>query len=127
MRGLGRVCAADVRYRIVDAETLLPEPGPHPAASPYDKGVGAALGVRAFGVFQVELPPGAQSVRHDHADDRAEDVYAVIRGSGAVVVDGDEVPLRPGMFVAVTPASSRFVRAGSDGLVYIAICAPLRG
>lgn len=114
-------------YRIVDVATLSPEPGPHPAASPYDKGVGAALAVRAFGVYQVELPPGAQSVEHDHAADGAEDVYAVLRGSGAVIVDGVEVPLRPGMFVAVTPASSRCVRAGSEGLVYIAMCAPLRG
>jgi uncharacterized cupin superfamily protein len=81
------------------------------------------LGVRGFGVYLVELPPGAQSVPHDHAVDRAEDVYAVLRGSGALGVDGDEVPLRPGMFVAVTPTSARCVRAGGEGLVYIAICA----
>jgi uncharacterized cupin superfamily protein len=112
-------------YRLVDIATLPPAPGAHPAASPYDKGVGAALGVRAFGVYQVELPPGAQSVEHDHAVDRAEDVYAVLRGTGALAVDGDEVALRPGMFVAVTPAASRCVRAGGEGLVYIAICAPV--
>ena len=107
---------------MVDAAALPAAPGPHPAASPFDKGVGAALGVLGFGVYQVELPPDAQTVPHDHADDRAEDVYAAIRGSGVVVVDGEEVPISPGRFIAVTPESTRHVRAGYDGLAFIAIC-----
>jgi uncharacterized cupin superfamily protein len=109
-------------YRVVDAAALPAAPGPHPAASSYDKGVGAALGVQAFGIYQVELPAGAQTVAHDHADDRAEDVYAAIRGAGVVVVDGEEVGIGPGTFVAVTPDSTRYVRAGENGLVFIAIC-----
>jgi mannose-6-phosphate isomerase-like protein (cupin superfamily) len=96
----------------------------HPAASAYDKGVGEALGVGAFGIYQVELPPDAETVRRNHVDDNAEDVYAVVSGTGAVVVDGHEVPVRPGQFVAVTPESSRHVRAGENGLVFIAVCAP---
>jgi len=109
-------------YRSVDAAGVAARPGPHPAASVYDKDLGPALGVRAFGVYQVELPPGAETVAHDHVDDGAEDVYAVIRGSGVVVVDGAEVPLAPGTFVAATPDSTRHVRAGPEGLVFIAIC-----
>jgi uncharacterized cupin superfamily protein len=111
-----------VGYRLVDAAALTAAPGPHPAASPFDKGVGAALGVQAFGVYQVELPAGAQTVAHDHADDGAEDVYAVIRGTGVVVVDGEEVAIGPGAFIAVSPDSTRHVRAGEDGLIFIAIC-----
>jgi uncharacterized cupin superfamily protein len=111
-----------VAYTVVDAEALPAAPGPHPAASPFDKGVGAALGVRGFGVYQVELPPGAETVTHDHADDDAEDVYAAVSGSGVVVVDGDEVSIAPGTFIAVTPDSTRHVRAGDDGLTFIAIC-----
>jgi len=107
---------------VVDVAELRAAPGPHPAASAYDKGVGAALGVRGFGVYQVELPPGAQTVAHDHAADGAEDVYAAIHGTGVVVVDGDEVPIAPGRFIAVTPDSTRHVRAGDDGLTFIAIC-----
>ena len=84
-------------YRAVDAAELAAAPGPHPAASAYDKGVGAALGVQRFGIYQVELPPGAETVAHDHAEDGAEDVYAVIRGSGSVLVDDEEVPVRPGL------------------------------
>jgi dihydrodipicolinate synthase/N-acetylneuraminate lyase/quercetin dioxygenase-like cupin family protein len=114
-------------YTTVDAAALSAAPGPHPAASPYDKGVGAALGLRAFGAYQVELPPGAETVRHDHRDDGAEDMYAVLRGSGVVVVDGEEVAVHPGRFIAVAPESRRSVRAGSEGLVFIAVCAPLAG
>jgi uncharacterized cupin superfamily protein len=110
-------------YTSVNAATVEPVPGPHPAASPYDRGVGTALGVGAFGIYQVELPPGAETVRHDHADDKAEDVYAIIRGHGTVVVDDEEVPVGPGQFIAVTPDSMRHVRAGDAGLVFIAVCA----
>jgi mannose-6-phosphate isomerase-like protein (cupin superfamily) len=61
---------------------------------------------------------------HGHREDRAEDVYAAIHGTGTVIVDGEEVPLGPGRFIAVTPDSARHVRAGDDGLVFIAVCAP---
>lgn len=110
-------------YTTVDAIALNPAPGPHPAASPYDKDLGQALDVRAFGLYQVEPPPGGQTVRHDHTDDGAEDVYSIVHGTGTVVVDGQEVPVRAGQFIAVTPDSARQVRAGDSGLVLIAVCA----
>jgi uncharacterized cupin superfamily protein len=110
-------------YIRVDAAALDPTPGPHPAASRYDKGVGQALGVRAFGMYQVELPPGAETVRHNHVSDGAEDVYAVVNGTGTVVVDDQAVSVRPGQFVAVTAESERYVRAGDSGLNFIAVCA----
>jgi mannose-6-phosphate isomerase-like protein (cupin superfamily) len=110
-------------YTRVDAATLEPAPGPHPAASPYDRGVGTALGVAAFGIYQIELPPGAETVPHDHINDQAEDVYAFIRGHGTVVVDREEVPVGPGQFIAVEPGSVRHVRAGDVELVFIAVCA----
>jgi mannose-6-phosphate isomerase-like protein (cupin superfamily) len=97
--------------------------GSHPAASRYDRDIGAALEIDAFGIYQVELPRGATTTRHDHARDRAEDVYAAVRGSGVVVVDDEEVPLEAGQFIAVRPDSARYVRAGEDGLTLIAVCA----
>ena len=96
-------------YKIADALSLPAAPGPHPAASPYDKGIGRRLGLRS-------------SVEHDHLDDGAEDMYAVIKGDGHLVTEGEQVPLRTGMFVAVTAGSARYVRAGDTGLVYIAVC-----
>jgi uncharacterized cupin superfamily protein len=111
-----------VGYRVVAAADVAAEPGPHPAASAYDRGIGAALGVERFGIYQVELPPGAETVAHDHGEDGAEDVYAILGGAGVVLVDGTEVAVQPGMFIAVDRDSTRQVRAGPDGLVFIAVC-----
>ncbi|MGU3433211.1 cupin [Actinomycetes bacterium M1A6_2h] len=113
-------------HTIVDVATISSGHGPHPAASPYDKRVSEALGVRAFEVYQVELPAGAETVRHDHVDDRNEDVYAVISGSGWVVVDDVPTRVGPGHFISVDIESTRFLRAGDDGLVFIAVCAEPR-
>lgn len=85
-----------------------------------------ALGISAFGLYQVELPAGEATVRHNHIQDGAEDAYAVIRGNGVVVIDEHEVPVGPGEFIAVTPESDRYIRAGESGLSFIAICAPTR-
>ncbi len=47
-----------VTYWIIDAAAIEAGRGPHPAASPFDRRVGEALGLRAFELYQVELPPG---------------------------------------------------------------------
>lgn len=109
-------------YRIVDPAELTSGRGPHPAGSPYDKHVSKSLGLNAFEVYRVELPPGAATTPHDHVQDQVEDVYAFLRGSGWVMVDDEPVAVEPSLFVAVDLESSRFVRAGDDGLDFIAIC-----
>ena len=38
-------------YKIVDAASVQPGPGPHPAASPFDKRISEQLGVTAFEVY----------------------------------------------------------------------------
>jgi uncharacterized cupin superfamily protein len=108
--------------KVIHVSSLPAAPGPHPAASQYDKGIGRRLGLQTFDVYQVELPPGAHSVEHNHSDDGAEDMYAVIQGEGQVVVDGQDMPVQTGTFVAVTADSSRYIQAGDAGLVYIAVC-----
>jgi uncharacterized cupin superfamily protein len=112
-------------FRLRNASQVQTGPGSHPAASQFDKCVGEELGIRAFGLYQVELPGGAETVRHDDRDDGAEDAYAVLRGTGVVIVDNHEVSVGPGDFIAVTPESTRQVRADDSGLVLIAMCAPI--
>jgi uncharacterized cupin superfamily protein len=114
-----------VAFRLRNASEVAPGRGSHPAASKFDKCIGNELGISAFGLYQVELPSGAETVRHDHRDDRAEDAYAVLRGSGVVVVDEEEVSVAPGDYITVTPDSTRYVRADDGGLVFIAMCAPI--
>jgi quercetin dioxygenase-like cupin family protein len=80
-----------------------------------------ALGVSAFGINQLELPPNAEGPEHDHSGDGQEEVYAVVRGSGTVKIGDEEHELRPGVFVFTSPDQSRQMRAGPDGLAWIGI------
>lgn len=109
-------------YTIVDPATMPAEPGPHPAASPYDKRVSDHLGLTTFAAYLVELPPEATTVPHDHVDDDVEDLYVIVRGSGWLVVDDERVPVRPRQFVVVTQQSRRHLVAGADGLDLVAVC-----
>lgn len=114
-------------YVIVDASSVPAGHGPHPAATPFDRRISEALHVTAFEVYQVELPAGAETVPHDHLDDRNDDVYVVVAGDGWVVIDGAEVAVEPGQFVSVELHHRRHLRAGSNGLTVIAICAEQPG
>ncbi len=84
------------------------------------------LGVGAFGISQIELPPGASGPEHDHADDGQEEVYVPIRGRGSIRVDGEDVELHPGVVVFVTPESTRQLSGGDEGLAFVAVGAPRR-
>ena len=86
-----------------------------------------ALGARAFGFNYFVFPPNQTGREHDHADDNHEEVYFVVRGSGAMRVDGEEIELRPGRFVRVDPASTRVPTSGDDGLEFVTFGAPLGG
>jgi mannose-6-phosphate isomerase-like protein (cupin superfamily) len=104
-----------VPYAVVDADEV--EPGFMGAF----KQIRKELGVRAFGINQVELQPGAEGREHDHADSGQEEVYVVLRGGGTMTVDGEEVDLRPGRFVFVDAGSRRVPLAGPDGLSFVAV------
>ncbi|MGC4112908.1 MAG: hypothetical protein QM747_21320 [Nocardioides sp.] len=113
-------------YTVVAPESVPRERGTHPAASPFDRRVGEALGISAFGLFRVDLPPDESTVSHDHTEDQVEDVYVVLDGAGWVVIDGTDVALDAGELIAVDPRATRFVRAGPRGMDFLAICAPRR-
>ena len=86
-----------------------------------------ALGARAFGFNYFTLPSQAVGREHDHADEELEEVYVVLAGSGVMKVDGEEIALRPGIFLRVDPASTRVPVAGPDGLEFVAFGAPVDG
>ena len=109
-------------YLMTHADDVPAGGGPHPAGSPFDKRVSDRLGLAAFKMYQVELPPGASTVPHDHLQDGVEDAYAIVRGGGWLVVDDERVPVGAGHFVAVTKESSRSIVAGAHGCVLIAVC-----
>lgn len=83
------------------------------------------LGLTAFGINQLELPPSAEGPEHDHGGDGQEEVYAIIRGGGTIRIDGQEHSLEPGQYVFLAPGTSRQMVAGPDGLAWIGVgCQP---
>jgi mannose-6-phosphate isomerase-like protein (cupin superfamily) len=107
-------------YSFVDVADLEGE-GPGGAV----RKVRRALGARAFGVNYFELPANVEGREHDHAAGNQEEVYFVLDGSGVMRLDGAEVELKQGRLLRVDPATTRCPVAGPDGLVFLAIGAPL--
>ncbi len=83
-----------------------------------------ALGVSAFGINQIHLPPGGQGSRHDESATGQEEIYFVLDGDGTMAVDGDVVELQPNRYVFVPPGTTRQVQAGESGITFICIGAP---
>jgi quercetin dioxygenase-like cupin family protein len=84
-----------------------------------------ALGTNAFGINQIELPPGVSGPEHDEEDTTHEEVYVCLAGSGTLAVAGEQVALEPGRYVRVGPTVSRQMTAGDGGITFIAVGAPI--
>src|SRR5580704_17718835 len=71
--------------------------------------VRAELGITAFGVQVVDLPPssGAIAPEHDHEHDGQEELYLLLSGSGELVVPDGVVALDAETFVRLGPAVRR--------------------
>ena len=80
-----------------------------------------ALGVTAFGVNAVVMPPGYTSGRHMHQ--RQEELYFVHSGTIEFTFDGEKRVLGPGGLARVDPATVRSLRNVSDteDAVYLAV------
>jgi mannose-6-phosphate isomerase-like protein (cupin superfamily) len=82
----------------------------------------AELGVSAFGIQIVQLPPDFSDYpEHDHVDDGQEEVFLALSGSGHIEIDGERVELGPDVFVRVGPAARRKIFSGPDGLRILAL------
>jgi mannose-6-phosphate isomerase-like protein (cupin superfamily) len=86
-----------------------------------------ALDAKAFGLNYFVFPPDQVGREHDHGDTNHEEVYFVVKGSGTMRIDGDEVELRPGRFVRVEAAATRVPMSGAEGLEFVTVGAPLDG
>lgn len=82
----------------------------------------AELGARSFGLAVIELEPNAGNhPDHDHVAAGQEEVFAVLRGTGEMEVDGERFPLDPETVVRVGPGAKRRIHPGADGMRLIAI------
>jgi mannose-6-phosphate isomerase-like protein (cupin superfamily) len=103
-------------YSVVNVDELEGE-GPGGAV----RFVRRRLGVNAFGVNWIELPPNATGREHDESETQQEEVYVVVRGSGVYRVAGGEVRVRAGTVLRFDPETTRVPVAGPDGMTLIAI------
>jgi mannose-6-phosphate isomerase-like protein (cupin superfamily) len=84
-----------------------------------------ALGAKAFGCNYFVFALNQKGHEHNHGDSNQEEVYFVVKGSGTMRIEGQDVALRPGRFIRVDPASSRVPVSGAEGLEFVTFGAPL--
>jgi hypothetical protein len=79
--------------------------------------VRAELGITAFGVQVVDLPPnsGELAPEHDHEHDGQEELYLLLSGEAEVVVPDRVIGLDTETYVRLGPAVRRRVRSGPAG------------
>lgn len=86
----------------------------------------ATLGVTAFGMQAMTLPPnwdGYPEHHHDATMDDAnqEEVYIPLAGSATLVAGDERVELRPGVMVRVGPEQRRRILPGPEGVRFVAL------
>jgi uncharacterized cupin superfamily protein len=82
----------------------------------------AELGVTAFGMQVIQLPPDfGDYPEHDHAESGQEEVFLAIGGSGWIDIDGERVDLDGDTLVRVAAETRRKIYSGPDGLRVLAI------
>lgn len=69
-----------------------------------------SLGVQSFGINVVSIDAGEQIPEHDEIDRDQEEVFIVLSGSPAIVIDGDEIPIEAGDYIRVDPEHKRTIR-----------------
>jgi len=79
------------------------------------------LGVEAFGINWIDLPPGAEGLEHDESDSGQEEVNVVVRGSGVYRVEGEDIPVEVGTFMRFDPETTRMPIAGPEGMTLVAV------
>ena len=98
-------------YAVANIDSLADGPG--------FRKVRRALGVTAFGVNAIEIPPGYESGRHYH--EKQEELYFVHRGRVEMIFDdGESHVLGPGGVARVDAATIRQVKnVGDEPAVYL--------
>jgi mannose-6-phosphate isomerase-like protein (cupin superfamily) len=82
----------------------------------------AELGVSAFGMQVIDMPPNAEQYpEHDHGEDGMEEVYVVLRGGGEIEIDGQRLPIDPETIVRVSSGTKRKLYPGDQGMRVLAI------
>jgi uncharacterized cupin superfamily protein len=84
-----------------------------------------SMDCQAFGVNLVDIPPGESIPEHRETERDQEELFYVISGSPALVIDGQEHPAPEGTFARLDPAHLRTVRNdGAEPCSVLIVSAP---
>jgi uncharacterized cupin superfamily protein len=84
-----------------------------------------SLGLSAFGLNVVEIPPGESIPEHDEVERDQEEVFVVLEGSPTLVIDGRELDAPAGTFARVDPSLRRtVVNRGAEVATVLIASAP---
>ncbi len=66
--------------------------------------------------------PAGESVPFVHSHKNNEEIYGILSGSGKVIIDDDEISLKAGDWLRISPAAKRqFFASNNEGISYICI------
>ena len=68
-----------------------------------------SLGLSSFGMNLVDIEPGEQIPEHDETGRDQEEVFVLLSGEAAIVIDGDEHDLPEGALARLDPELKRTV------------------
>jgi hypothetical protein len=78
--------------------------------------VRAGLGISAFGVNILDLPPNYTTESHDEADTGQQELYVALGGSGQVLIGDHALTLDDEHLARVDAGVSRVLASGDQGL-----------
>lgn len=87
----------------------------------FAKLVRPGLDIAAFGANIMDLPPDYSTKAHDEADSGQQELYVALRGSGAVVIADERLPLDAEHLVRVDAGTARVLSSGPEGLRVLCI------
>jgi hypothetical protein len=82
----------------------------------FAKLVRTGMGITAFGVQIMDLPPDYRTESHDEADSGQQELYVALSGDGAVIAGDDRLPLDAEHVVRVDAGVDRVLTSGATGL-----------
>jgi uncharacterized cupin superfamily protein len=85
-----------------------------------------SLGLSAFGLNVVDIAPGGQIPEHDETGRDQEEVFVVLSGEAAIVIDGVEHELAEGAFARLDPEPTRTIVNRGSGPVRVLIASAPR-
>lgn len=106
---------------IVNLDDVPGEPLERPRVVRVRRNLGRAAGSVATGLQHVEVAPGKESSAQ-HCHSLEEEIFVILEGSGALVLDDEETPVHAGHVVS-RPAGTgvaHVFRAGEEPLRYLA-------